>query len=125
MGRHKKEENMDDSNNILYIEAKRQNMRDACRLYRRQPFYEMTDSEAQCFAVRQAIAARETIPMDTAEVLQYGNSILSSILYFNQRDEKHQQHIQYMRECKRAERYAEKLREEEKKRQRAVKIFIN
>lgn len=125
MGRHKKEEIKEEVSNILYLEAKRQNMRDSCRLYRSQPIQEMTDQEAKSFSIRQAIAAAETLKMNEQEVLQYGNSILSSILYFNHRDEKHQQHILYMRECQRAERYSEKLKDEEKKRQKAMRIFIN
>ena len=80
MGRNRKaDENLTNHQNLIYIEAKRENMREACRLYNSQPIYKMTAEDAGKFAIRQSRDAQRTLRLSDRESIRYAAVIYDAI----------------------------------------------
>ena len=66
--------------------------------YNPKPFWQMTDIAIRCFASRQARQAAKSAPMTDEEMELYAGSIYHSIRYFNKRDPRYEEYMQYLKE---------------------------
>ena len=77
----------------------RRNAQFFCReQYNPMPFHDSTDKQAWAFSMRQALSASLSIPMTDDELRLYAGSIYESIQYFNKRDQRHSDYMDFLRQ---------------------------